>query len=481
MSTGGILGRTLAGRFRVTGFIGEGAMASVYRAVQEGEPHDVALKIMHPHLVSDPTFVGRFRREAKAASRIVHPNVVKIIDTGVDGSLLYIAMELLGGQDLFETLVLERRLAEARAARILVEVTDALVAAHERGVVHRDLKPENIMLLRDPEDPAREEVRVLDFGIAKLLEWDSPSMDTSMNSALTGVGTVVGTPAYMSPEQCRGEPVDTRSDVYTCGILLYQLVSGRLPFASENAMDLAVMHVRAPPTPLESVVPEVNRDLAAVIMTALSKWPSQRQQTAAELRDALRGLLPELSAAPLALAASAERGQTGGERRGAGGDSPEDLAAKEATTLPPGVAAVNVGEQTGADEAAGVAAPEHEAAVADGSAQADGSAAALAPSTELAPSPALARSTELASSAALTPPAPPSPSWSRVRSRAWCARERGEGRRWCGGRAQIRPLPACGPSGGGGRGRGGVGGWASTGGGVRVGGAGRGGWCRWRW
>src|SRR5580692_5315176 len=163
-----IIGRTLAGRFRVTAFIGEGAMASVYRGVQEAEPRDVALKIMHPHLVSDATFVGRFRREARAASRIEHPNTVKIVDTGVDGKLLYIAMELLAGQDLFETMVLERRLAEARAARIVMEVADALVAAHEKGVVHRDLKPENIMLLRPDGDPSREEVKVLDFGIAKI-------------------------------------------------------------------------------------------------------------------------------------------------------------------------------------------------------------------------------------------------------------------------------------------------------------------------
>src|SRR5579871_2520967 len=143
MSSEPILGRTLAGRFRVVGFIGEGAMASVYRGIQEAEPHDVALKIMHPHLISDATFVGRFRREAKAAARIVHPNTVRIVDCGVDGKLLYIAMELLSGQDLFETLVLDRRLAEARAVRIVVQVTEALVAAHEKGVVHRDLKPEN--------------------------------------------------------------------------------------------------------------------------------------------------------------------------------------------------------------------------------------------------------------------------------------------------------------------------------------------------
>src|SRR5262249_50838881 len=159
--------------------------------VQEAEPHHVALKILHPHLVSDATFVSRFRREAKAAARIVHPNMVKILDTGIDGKLLYIAMELLAGRDLFETLVLERRLSEARAASILIQVTDALVAAHKKGVVHRDLKPENIMLLQDEEDPSREEVKVLDFGIAKILEIESPSSDgpPSMQSALTSVGT----------------------------------------------------------------------------------------------------------------------------------------------------------------------------------------------------------------------------------------------------------------------------------------------------
>ena len=300
-----ILGRTLAGRFRITGFIGEGAMASVYRGVQEAEPHDVALKIMHPHLVSDATFVGRFKREAKAAARIEHPSSVRIVDCGVDGEILYIAMELLAGQDLFETLVLERRLGEARAARILVQVADALVAAHAKGIVHRDLKPENIMLVRDDGDPATERVKVLDFGIAKVLEKDTPSMDGSasgFNSALTNVGTVVGTPAYMSPEQCRGELVDTRSDLYTCGILLYQLVCGRLPFTGDNAMDFAVKHVKAAPTPPVDVVPGIHPGLAAVILKALSKWPSHRQQSAAELRDALQALLPELASGQLALA-----------------------------------------------------------------------------------------------------------------------------------------------------------------------------------
>jgi serine/threonine-protein kinase len=302
MSSASLIGRTLGGRFRVIGFIGEGAMASVYRAVQVQEPRDVAIKVMHPHLTGDPTFVGRFRREAKAAAQIQHPNTVQILDFGVDDRVLYIAMELLGGQDLFETLVVERRLGERRAVRILIQICDALIAAHEKGIIHRDLKPENIMLLPpDPRDPTVERVKVLDFGIAKILERDAaPPSDggepnSMANSVLTTVGMVVGTPAYMSPEQCRGEPIDARSDVYACGILLYQLVAGRLPFAGDNAMDLAVKHVRNEPPPIHTVLPTVNRDLEALILTALGKWPAQRQESATELKSQLEAVLPQLT------------------------------------------------------------------------------------------------------------------------------------------------------------------------------------------
>ena len=302
MSSASLIGRTLSGRFRVIGFIGEGAMASVYRAVQVQQPHDVAVKVMHPHLTGDPTFVGRFRREARAAAQIQHPNTVQILDFGVDERVLYIAMELLAGQDLFETLVVERRLGERRAVRILIQICDALIAAHEKGIVHRDLKPENIMLLPpDPADPTVERVKVLDFGIAKILERDAaPASDggepnSMANSVLTTVGMVVGTPAYMSPEQCRGEPIDPRSDIYACGILLYQLVAGRLPFAGDNAMDLAVKHVRSEPPPIHTVIPTVNRELERVILTALGKWPAQRQASALVLKGQLEAVLPELT------------------------------------------------------------------------------------------------------------------------------------------------------------------------------------------
>jgi serine/threonine-protein kinase len=292
-----LIGRTIGGRFRVTGFIGEGAMAAVYRGLSDTEHRDVAIKIMHPQLLGDSTFVGRFRREAKAAAKLNHRNTVQIIDYGVDGRLPYIVMELVTGQDLFELLVVERRLSEARAARILIEICDVLAVAHDNGIVHRDLKPENVMVLREGEG---DRVKVLDFGIAKIMEvgggGDDAAPTSLSTSALTTVGMVVGTPAYMSPEQCRGDPVDGRSDIYACGILLYLLVTGRLPFQPTGApWEVAMDHIRKPPPAPSMFLPTISPGLEATILTALSKFPNQRQQTARDLRDELTKLLPSLS------------------------------------------------------------------------------------------------------------------------------------------------------------------------------------------
>ncbi|MGK4004968.1 protein kinase [Sorangium sp. So ce1036] len=298
-----LIGQTIAGRFRITGFIGEGAMAAVYRGEQDAEPRDVAIKIMHPQLLGDATFVTRFHREAKAAARLHHPNTVHIVDSGVDGHLPYIVMELISGQDLFDLLLAEQRLSEARAARIMIGITEALIAAHKRGIVHRDLKPENVMILRDPAEPSVERVKVLDFGIAKMVEGGPRSGEDGPNSApisvwgsVTTVGVVVGTPAYMSPEQCRGDAIDGRSDVYACGILLFLLVTGRLPFQPTSvAWEVALDHVQKPPPAPSLFVPQLHPGLEATILTALAKWPSQRQQSALELRDELERLLPTLS------------------------------------------------------------------------------------------------------------------------------------------------------------------------------------------
>jgi serine/threonine-protein kinase len=291
-----LIGRTIAGRFRVTGFIGDGAMATVYRGVQDAEPRDVAIKVMQPHLVADKTFVGRFRREARAAARLIHPNTARILQYGIDGDVLFIVMELLAGQDLFELLVLERRLTEARAANIVAEVCDALAVAHDAGIVHRDLKPENVMLVRDESDPGIERVKVLDFGIAKILDSDPDAPPNSLaSSVVTRVGVVVGTPAYMSPEQCRGEGIDARSDLYGCGVMLFQLVTGRLPFLGDRPFDFAIKHMSEPPPRPSTLLPSIHPGLEAIIMKALEKPADNRQQSARELAAQLRALLPELA------------------------------------------------------------------------------------------------------------------------------------------------------------------------------------------
>jgi serine/threonine-protein kinase len=298
-----IVGKTIAGRYRIVGLLGEGAMAVVYRGEQDEGPSPLAIKVMHAHLAVDRTFSKRFEREAKAAARLNHPNTVRIVDYGMHGSLAFIAMELLEGQDLFDVLARERRLSEARAAQIVIQACDALGAAHDLGIVHRDLKPENVMLLGDPGEPGGERVKVLDFGIAKIVERtvrgssDEPP-SSGPSSALTTVGVVVGTPAYMSPEQCRGEAIDGRSDVYACGVLLYQLVTGRTPFVGESPIDVAMAHVREEPPPPSTFAPGITAGLEAVILKALGKLPAERQQTARELSDELVALLPTLATTP---------------------------------------------------------------------------------------------------------------------------------------------------------------------------------------
>jgi serine/threonine-protein kinase len=287
-----LLGRTIGGRFQIRGHIGEGAMASVFRGVDAQTGAEVAIKVMHPHLAQDRTFTGRFKREAQAASMVRHPNSVAIYAIGEENGAHYIAMELCPGKDLKETLREEGRLTDIRAARIVATVADALHAAHQLGVVHRDLKPENVMVDRDPHS-GFDLVKVLDFGIAKLVDGppkaraSSPDGDSDPPPALTQFGVVVGTPAYMSPEQCRGQPLDGRSDLYTCGILLYQLVTGVLPFNSESPFELAGKQAFEPPPPPSTHLSSMDRDLEQLILRLLSKSPDERPQNAIELRDEL--------------------------------------------------------------------------------------------------------------------------------------------------------------------------------------------------
>ncbi len=317
MSDTSIIGLNLADRFRITGVIGEGGMATVYRGVDKGasggSPSELAVKIMNPELAKESRFVRRFRREAKAASMLKHPNTVQIVEFGVDQGYVFMVMELLQGQDLAMLLHRERRIPEARAVQIAVQVCRALSAAHEQSIVHRDLKPDNIMLVRHPPgtplpvigmNPS-DFVKVLDFGIAKILD-DEPGAPvdsrvdpiTQEKSMLTRVGTIVGTPAYMAPEQGRAEAVDARTDIYACGVLLYELITGRVPFTGETPMQVVMRHVNEPPRPPSEFHGKINREVERLIMRALAKWPSERQQSAEELAFDLLAVLPKLTGAP---------------------------------------------------------------------------------------------------------------------------------------------------------------------------------------
>ncbi|MEJ7729281.1 MAG: serine/threonine-protein kinase [Polyangiaceae bacterium] len=291
-----LVGATVGG-YRVLARIGEGGMATVYRA-QARDGQEVALKVLNPDVAGSREFVRRFQREGQTAVLLRHRSTVRTLQFGVDGRRLFIAMELIAGRDLFELLVAEVRFAPARAARVIAEVCDALEEAHARGIVHRDLKPENIMLYPDPGWPGGEGVKVLDFGIAKLLDSDEPPMTVPGQpqelSALTRFGSLIGTPEYIAPEQARGEPVDARSDVYSCGIVLYQLVAGEAPFSGDAPLSIVVRHVREPPRPPSSLVPGLNADLEAIILRALAKQPADRWQSAAAMRDALLSVLPRL-------------------------------------------------------------------------------------------------------------------------------------------------------------------------------------------
>jgi eukaryotic-like serine/threonine-protein kinase len=304
-------GKILGGRFRLAELIGEGAMASVYRGIDEAAAgREVAVKVMHGHLAKDEQFAKRFRREARAAKRLEHPSTVQVFDYGVDGTFAYIAMELVTGEDLDAVIRRERRLSSARTAALMAEVASALGAAHRMGIVHRDLKPGNVMVLRpQPGDAAaKERVKVLDFGIAKVAKTPQKLRGdtTGSDSALTVAGMALGTPEYMSPEQCRGSEVDFRSDIYACGVLMYELCTGKVPFRADIHVEVMLMHVRDAPRLPREIHADIDPHLEHVIMTALAKSPAGRQQSTYELESSLRRVAATAREAPPISARTAE-------------------------------------------------------------------------------------------------------------------------------------------------------------------------------
>lgn len=279
-----LVGHLLAGKYKIIKKIGEGGMGSVYIANQEPIDRKVAVKVLLGKLAEDEIAVKRFEQEAKAISKMQHPNTVTIYDFGktseAEDERLYIVMEYLKGKTLTQVLRQDGVLAPHRASRIMRQVCASLQDAHAAGIIHRDLKPDNIFLTEVGGD--KDWVKVLDFGVAKLA-------DSEGAGTLTQTGMIFGTPKYMSPEQAEGRPIDYRADIYALGVVLYELLVGRPPFVADTPVGLLLKHISEPPTPFGRIRPDLSIDprLEAVVMRALDKRPEGRQQMVAELAQAL--------------------------------------------------------------------------------------------------------------------------------------------------------------------------------------------------
>ena len=276
--------RVLNDRYEVDKPLGRGGMAQVLRGTDRVLGRTVAIKVLDQKHRNDAKFVTRFRREAQAAAGINHPNVVSVFDTGSEDSLHYIVMEYVDGETLDDVLAREKVLPPERVVAIAEPVARALEAAHQKGMVHRDVKPGNIMLDRSGT------VKVVDFGIAR----------AAADDTLTQTGIVLGTAAYLSPEQAQGVAVDPRSDVYSLGCVLYQMLTGRKPFTGDSALAIAYKHVREDPTPPSQVNPDIPPELEAVVTTAMAKDPAQRFPSGGAMQEALSaaatGEMPAMAA-----------------------------------------------------------------------------------------------------------------------------------------------------------------------------------------
>src|SRR6476619_2278102 len=271
-----LIGRTLPGGYVILDLVGIGGMGRVYRAEQTNLGRTVAVKIIHPHLVGEENAAARFITEARAASRLNHPNSVAVIDFGkTEDGQLYLVMEFLRGKDLARVQYEEGPLAFRRIISVLRQVLAALSEAHHLGIIHRELKPENIIL--EQVRTGGDFVKVVDFGLAKMRV-------EAVQSNITSPGIVCGTPEYMSPEQGRGDPLDARSDLYAVGVIFFQLLTGRLPFEAESPTQVVLMHISTQPPDPRKLAPErqIPTPLVDVLLMALAKEPQHRFSDADE-------------------------------------------------------------------------------------------------------------------------------------------------------------------------------------------------------
>lgn len=260
------------GRYRLLDKLGEGGMAEVWRAQDMALGRIVALKILRPQYSNDPDFLARFRREAQAAANLSHPNIVNVFDIGQAGGRHYIVMEYVDGQSLKELIHAQAPLPVDRALDLATQIAEAVAHAHRAGIVHRDLKPQNILITAD------DRVKVTDFGIARAMS----------AASVTEPGVVLGTAQYLSPEQAAGKPTTPASDVYSLGVVLYEMLTGRPPFDAENSVGVAMKHLHETPPPIQQLNPRVPASVAAVVNRALAKDPAQRYGDAGMLAGALQ-------------------------------------------------------------------------------------------------------------------------------------------------------------------------------------------------
>lgn len=262
----------LDGRYQIEQLLGEGGMARVYLGRDLRLNRPVAIKIPHPHLMTDPDFMARFRHEAHAAAMVSHPNLVDVYDVGQDGDRHYIVMEYVAGTTLKQLINREAPFAIPRAVRIAEQIARGLHAAHRAGLIHRDIKPQNIIVTDDGQ------VRITDFGVAK----------SRLSTAMTETGVTLGTVDYIAPEQAQGRAATPQSDIYALGVVLYEMLTGRLPFTGDNPVAVAMKHISEPPPPPRRYNPQIPASLEAIILRALAKDPAQRQQSALELAEELQ-------------------------------------------------------------------------------------------------------------------------------------------------------------------------------------------------
>jgi serine/threonine protein kinase len=278
-----LIGATIDGKYQIQHLIGRGGMGAVYRARRLLIGDFVAIKILHKEQVADTQAVERFRREAQAAARLKHPNAVTIYDFGVSNDgLIYLVMEIVDGENLRTIIQQQGPLTPSATSEIIGQVCDALDESHRQNIVHRDLKPDNIVVSYVTNGLR---VKVLDFGIAKMRDLSAAAGN------LTQVGAVMGTPHYMSPEQCLGEELDGRSDIYSVGIVLYEMLSGMVPFNSPASTAVVIQHVTQPPPPLRSINASIPATVETAVHHALQKKREDRPQTAGALAQELRASL----------------------------------------------------------------------------------------------------------------------------------------------------------------------------------------------